>query len=815
MSNPFLTKLLSQQAASGQAASSARRDLGAGKAKVAGRSTDGGSQAFEKLLHDRHLKIELENADRATASSLQAANKRAILADRKQNKELGKDLVAKQLEARRSATQQLADETAKNKAAENKAAEKKHRADQAEAQRASEQLLSTEYTHRDVHDDTTATPNKGSILAILSGDLQGLGPETLVDKLSKNKFLNDALAAEDIRSFLDEPVPVGSLLTSVGVSKAVQEQIVGGGVSLEATMTPRQLMASLGVDSERVATELTLMKESLPIDGLQPWLDRAAAINRMNLANSDSVDRYSQDSLSGQQTPTPHNHTSSATYLDRGVLGQNAEQMVPGQQSLASEGEPSKDSSPKAAVQSQFMEAGTVGPRDRSHQEAPVMGVDPQAAAPREMVLPASQGRNGVQTGGMGEAATLNSNSSQPTVTAATHDAYRHMAQRFDQSPGSEVYRSTETSGDQALAAPDLANTEKSSIPPSLATKGEGSTLEALLGRQLGNSVSNEQGGATGQVLIRQSGSEKGESRTDEPQLAFGPNALGSSEASSGGTAKQKTASGVVPTNLNTLPNGATAAEGGNLSPIAGTTEADPNLGDGRQESDSGSAADQGDGHNPNRENSGTGSINRTLFDLGDEKQLAKASTFESLTGVSNQGQIDGDETSIAARVALVERLTEQATFLSRQGGGTIKLDLSSAELGAMEVAVQVDGDRIDLRMLTTSNSVKDLMAAELVKLREALSVQGLQLGQVEVGLEGREETVARQDTQDTLAGFNEQGFSQQGHSSNHNEADRSPVAPLDEYLRNAANRLAKPPTSLPAWNVPAINTTGQLAIRA
>ena len=790
MSNPFLTKLLNQQAASGSAASSARRALQAGKKAKTDPSNSNDRQAFAKLLDTREKAVSREiasreDADRATASAMQARDDKAVLTNRKLHKEHSNDLIAKQLATRTSAAKQL---TAKRLASET--AEKKSQNSRDEARRASAQLGRTEETtHRPV-EVGSQTVAEASIFAILSGDLQGITPETLVDKLSKNQFFNDALAADDVSSFLDQPVTVKSLLTSVGVSTDVQEQIVSGGVSLEAKMTPRQLMASLGADSERIATELLVIKESLPIDGLQPWLDRAAAINRMNSANfgTDKINlQHSQDSQFGNGIESLSG-TFESSYLDRTGIREPLSPVDANQQIQTSFSEAS--TSPNLAGAKTI--AGQAG---RSTPVDQVTAVQSQEETLRDLAFRAGQGSHGQQTNGPGEVSNSGRSASQPTANAATHDAYRHMAHRFDRSPGSDVHRSfgalgtAQHAGQQAVAAGGSG----------------GSTLEALLGRQLDTSVGKVMTEGSRQVLVGQPNGSSDAIEDGESQWSLGPNTSGTQGSPGGAAINQKLATGAQPNELNFVGDGDTSAVGKNLSLVKGGAEADATFGKERHDGSSGNDGSQGGSQDS--EHSGRQTINQTLLQLGDEKQLAKASAFEGLTGVSNQNQMSSEPTT-AARVALVERLTEQATYLSRQGGGTVKLDLSSAELGAMEVAVQVEGDRIDLRMLTTSNSVKDLMAAELTKLREALSVQGLQLGQVEVGLEGREETVSRQDT---LSGFNHQGFNQQGHD----EGGQTPRSPLHEFLRDTASHLAKPPIAIPTWNVPAINTTGQLAIRA
>jgi hypothetical protein len=90
-------------------------------------------------------------------------------------------------------------------------------------------------------------------------------------------------------------------------------------------------------------------------------------------------------------------------------------------------------------------------------------------------------------------------------------------------------------------------------------------------------------------------------------------------------------------------------------------------------------------------------------------------------------------------RAAIMQQVVDRAAFLARDGGGTVRLDLSSADLGPVELAVNMQNDRLDLRIITASDRTRDLMAGEMSQLRDALTVQNFQLGSVEVGVGRRD----------------------------------------------------------------------------
>jgi hypothetical protein len=90
-------------------------------------------------------------------------------------------------------------------------------------------------------------------------------------------------------------------------------------------------------------------------------------------------------------------------------------------------------------------------------------------------------------------------------------------------------------------------------------------------------------------------------------------------------------------------------------------------------------------------------------------------------------------------RAHLVQQVIDRTTMLSSQGGGIVRLDLSSADLGRMEVAVAMDEGRVNLRVLTGSDGMRSAILTDMTRLKEALGQQNLQLGLVEVGVAGQQ----------------------------------------------------------------------------
>jgi hypothetical protein len=88
-------------------------------------------------------------------------------------------------------------------------------------------------------------------------------------------------------------------------------------------------------------------------------------------------------------------------------------------------------------------------------------------------------------------------------------------------------------------------------------------------------------------------------------------------------------------------------------------------------------------------------------------------------------------------RAELLQKLVDKAQMVIKEGGGSVRIDLGSPEMGRLELAVNLNQDRVDVKILTASEHVREMLNREMPRLRESLAVQNLNLGSVEVGVGG------------------------------------------------------------------------------
>ena len=81
----------------------------------------------------------------------------------------------------------------------------------------------------------------------------------------------------------------------------------------------------------------------------------------------------------------------------------------------------------------------------------------------------------------------------------------------------------------------------------------------------------------------------------------------------------------------------------------------------------------------------------------------------------------------------MIDKIAEQSFMLNRQGGGRANIAISDKNIGQLSLAVQVDGNDVQLKMNSPSDQLRNLIGQDLAGLKETLSSQNLNLVQVDV----------------------------------------------------------------------------------
>lgn len=115
------------------------------------------------------------------------------------------------------------------------------------------------------------------------------------------------------------------------------------------------------------------------------------------------------------------------------------------------------------------------------------------------------------------------------------------------------------------------------------------------------------------------------------------------------------------------------------------------------------------------------------------EKPQAFGSEFAAMLGDTKEAAKSG--MTPAERAEAAQKIMDSATYLMRQGTGSVRLDLSNSIHGPLEVAINMTDNNVDVRIFTESDPVREAMIADLSRLKEALQTQNVNLNHVEVGV--------------------------------------------------------------------------------
>ncbi|MCX6127361.1 MAG: flagellar hook-length control protein FliK, partial [Proteobacteria bacterium] len=125
-------------------------------------------------------------------------------------------------------------------------------------------------------------------------------------------------------------------------------------------------------------------------------------------------------------------------------------------------------------------------------------------------------------------------------------------------------------------------------------------------------------------------------------------------------------------------------------------------------------------------------------------------------------------------------KILQHASLLLKDGGGSMRMDIHTPNLGKIDLAINLNNNQLDVRILTASDQSRDMINRELTGLRDGLGQQGISLRTVEIGN-------ANQSSQHFGGNTFAQG--RQGQQTSYNE--------MKEYSKSFANTFTSSRESL------------------
>ena len=168
-----------------------------------------------------------------------------------------------------------------------------------------------------------------------------------------------------------------------------------------------------------------------------------------------------------------------------------------------------------------------------------------------------------------------------------------------------------------------------------------------------------------------------------------------------------------------------------------------------------------------------TTSSSSTSSDSGqrqEERSSSDSLPLDELLGTSiPQSKLSSSTTPFDLEIQNVEKIQEskqvrdivfeKAQMMVKEGGGTIRLDLGTQDLGKIDLAIDVQNDALRLKITADSDKAREMLSQELPALRQALMDQSLDLKTVEIGL--RQEEQWSQSNQEQADGQRQQSQEQ------------------------------------------------------
>jgi flagellar hook-length control protein FliK len=139
-------------------------------------------------------------------------------------------------------------------------------------------------------------------------------------------------------------------------------------------------------------------------------------------------------------------------------------------------------------------------------------------------------------------------------------------------------------------------------------------------------------------------------------------------------------------------------------------------------------------------EASGFSTDQESSEDLHDEREAGTSSSpaFVGQTKAQNPFEVDGTETPKTQRSYPEQKAVfEKTQMLVKEGGGAMRIDIGNKDTGPIDLAVEVNNGKVEVKISADSPEARQLLAQDLPRLRESLQNQNLNLSKVEIGLFG------------------------------------------------------------------------------
>ena len=140
-----------------------------------------------------------------------------------------------------------------------------------------EALDGTQAILRSAIGDLAKTP----VLSLLTGRLDQLEPQSIVDIVASNGFIQGVLTETSVDQFLQKELYLGKFLIELEVSSQTMMNLEAAGINFGVLGTPEDFLKSMGVDTQQLKAEIEVLKDNLSLGALQGYLFRSKSLNKV------------------------------------------------------------------------------------------------------------------------------------------------------------------------------------------------------------------------------------------------------------------------------------------------------------------------------------------------------------------------------------------------------------------------------------------------------------------------------------------------------------------------------------------------------
>ncbi len=552
------------------------------------------------------------------------------------------------------------------------------------------------------------------VAALLAGNLQSLGLEELTSLIGKNELLSSVLFGSDSEAVLEQLNQPTDVLESLNLSPEFLEELKNstGEVDLQ-NISAMQVFAALGFDKTAVLDQINALRAQ--ISGQQPLFvtGEDQLLTQANLNAPDKKDglnvRKASDAIKTEVRSTGLGIPSSLPTVDEGlfegVLPNDTEKNA-GPEELAS--------AATQAVGKNFVEVNSSG-------KAAVDAVSVEAKSPLDQFdvfkqWKDSSNQNLAVPGPIGEQVTNVSNQvvtgSVPQGKSATFDGFFELGKKIDQLNSENV---TTIDGKQIVVQKSASESVRA---PNF--------MDAVIGRFGANMIQGNDG-------LKSQASPLGTLTATVPT-----NPLTEGMTPSG--VKEAEANIQPPKDL--MNFGAQFAAVNSNTPKSSVDQPVRKLTVDEFMGDVTAGRINFDFNKPESDSfQGSSEENDSLPFTGDKLAAtlggaeSKTPAFGSEFGALMEKPDLASGMTSSQRAELTQKVMDSANYLVREGAGSVKLDLSTTDLGTLQIAINLSDNKVDIKVFTESDPVREAMIADLSRLKDALQTQNVNLNQVQVGV--------------------------------------------------------------------------------